>query len=296
MNQISAEAACWVCGQQDLKLIRPSQIDGKLGSENFLITNSDYGKTAAIYQCNQCGFKQCPDLSDVISYYETMQDTQYEEGRKQRLLQEKKVMAQIKRIKSSGKLLDIGAGSGILLEAALALGFDAEGVEPSRWLHEKAVKLDLPVHLGVFPQKNALKGPYDIVTLIDVIEHVSNPVELIKEIKKVLKPNGILVVVTPDVDSYMARLLKYKWWHFRIAHIGYFNKQTLNLTLHNAGFKLFKLSRPTWFFSVAYLLERVSKYLPGNKTLPSPDFINRMVVPVNLRDSWMGIYQPHDLD
>lgn len=294
MKQERSNIPCWVCNQQDLKLIRPSQIDGKLGSQNFLITNSDYGKTAAIYQCQQCGFKQCPDLTDVISFYEEMQDNQYEEGREQRLLQEQKVMAHIRRIKAGGKLLDIGAGSGILLEAALTFGFDAEGVEPSKWLHAKAVALGLPVHLGIFPQDSILKGPYDVVTLVDVIEHVSNPVELIQEIKKVLKPDGILVVVTPDVDSFMARLLRYKWWHFRIAHIGYFNKKTLNLALQNGGFKLYQITRPTWFFSIDYLLERVSKYLPGKLKIPASDYMKKIVVPVNLRDSWMGIYQPQN--
>jgi SAM-dependent methyltransferase len=283
-----------VCDHTDLKEVRPSQIDGNLGSENFLITNSDYGKTAAIYECQNCGFKQCPYLTDVIEFYESMEDDQYEEGREQRLLQERKVMQQIQRIKPNGKLLDVGAGSGILIQAAQELGYEAEGVEPSKWLYEQAQKLNLPVELGIFPQEDKLRGPYDIVTLVDVIEHVSDPKGLVADIRKVLKPDGILVVVTPDVDSIMAKTLKYKWWHFRIAHIGYFNKKNLNLVMKRAGFDSFKMMRPTWFFSLEYLLERVSAYLPGRMSVPAPGFIKRMVVPVNLRDSWMGIYKRDD--
>ena len=285
---------CWVCDSTNLKKVRESQIDEDLSSENFLITNSDYGRTAAIYKCSECDFLQCPHLTEVLSFYEQMEDGQYEEGREQRLLQERKVMEQIQKIKPSGKLLDVGAGSGIMVQAALELGYDAEGVEPSKWLHEQARKLNLPVELGIFPAEDKLKGPYDIVALIDVIEHVSDPKGLVSEIRKVLKEDGILIVVTPDVKSVMASVLKYKWWHFRIAHIGYFNHKNLNLVMQRAGFKLDKMMRPTWFFSMEYLLERVSTYLPGKAKLPAPKFVKRMIVPVNLRDSMMGIYSKKD--
>ncbi|MEX2596168.1 MAG: class I SAM-dependent methyltransferase [Salibacteraceae bacterium] len=291
MENKSKQLSCWVCDHNNLKKVRESKIDEDLKSENFFITNSDYGKTAAIYKCSNCGFLQCPYLTDVISFYEQMEDNQYEEGRDQRLLQERKVMEQIQKIKPGGKLLDIGAGSGILVQAALELGYDAEGVEPSKWLHKQAQKLNLPVELGIFPQEDRLKGPYDVVTLVDVIEHVGDPKGLVKSIREVLKEDGILIVVTPDVDSVMAKTLKYKWWHFRIAHIGYFNKKNLNLVMEKAGFSVFKLMRPTWFFSVAYLLERVSAYLPGKMSVPAPKFIKELIIPINLRDSWMGIYK-----
>lgn len=291
MEDKTEKITCWVCASEDLKLERESQIDGNLGSDNFLITNSDYGRTAAIYQCANCGFMQCPHLTEVLAFYENMEDDQYEEGREQRLLQERKVMQQIQKVKPGGKLLDVGAGSGILIEAAQELGYEAEGVEPSKWLHAKAQSLNLPVELGIFPQEDKLRGPYDIVTLVDVIEHVSDPGGLVSEIRKVMKDDGILIVVTPDVKSTMARVLKYKWWHFRIAHIGYFNKKNLNLLMDRAGFNVHRMIRPTWFFSMEYLLERVSTYLPGKMSVPAPGFIKRMVVPVNLRDSWMGIYK-----
>ena len=78
-------------------------------------------------------------------------------------------------------------------------------------------------------------GPFEVVTLIDVIEHVPDPVDLMRRIKSVMAPDGICVVVTPDVNSVAARLMGWKWWHFRAAHIGYFNKSTLGLGARDGG-------------------------------------------------------------
>ena len=108
----------------------------------------------------------------------------------------------------------------------MASGFAARGIEPSSPLQAIAAQRGLPVTHGVLPNSE-LPGPFDVVTLIDVIEHVPDPVDLVRRIKSVMAPNGIFVVVTPDVDSVAARLMGWKWWHFRAAHIGYFNRSTL---------------------------------------------------------------------
>lgn len=156
-------------------------------------------------------------------------------------------------------------------------------------MQEQAKKYGLPVYLGTFPHPE-LTGQYDVVTLIDVIEHVSNPVNLLSDICNAISDNGIVVVVTPDVGSLMARILGWKWWHFRIAHIGYFNKKTLGMALDKAGFQLIRMARPTWYFTANYLFERASKYLPSFLRIPAPCFLRKIVIPLNLGDSLLGIY------
>ena len=71
----------------------------------------------------------------------------------------------------------------------------------------------VPVHLGVLPSP-AIRGPYDIVSAIDVIEHVDKPLDLLIEIRDLLAADGIGVLVTPDIGSITARLMRRKWWHF----------------------------------------------------------------------------------
>ena len=280
--------ACWICDHTSLTMVKEGDIK-KLSSDNFAITNADYGITQTIYQCGHCGFLQCSDQDEVVSYYEDLVDPQYETTREARKLQEEKVLDIIGRYKKSGSILDIGAGSGILVEAALQRGYEAVGIEPSKWLTAKATERGLPVHLGIFPHP-AVTAKYDVITLVDVIEHVDDPKALVKEISAYLAPGGIFIMVTPDVGSFFAKLLKYKWWHFRVAHIGYFDKKTLDLLTTSAGLKTAKIIRPSWYLSLSYLIERVYSYLPKILHLPLPRFFNTIIIPLNLRDSWLGIY------
>lgn len=280
---------CWVCNSQALSVVKPSNITTTIRSDSFAITDSSYGVTSELSQCKGCGFIQSTSVTDVVSFYENLEDPSYEANRKERLLQAKKIVNIIKRYKKNGRLLDIGAGSGIFVEEAIKGGFDAFGVEPSKWLQKKALEHNLPVTLGVFPNK-ACVGPYDVITITDVIEHVNNPVALLKGSYKSLKEGGIILVVTPNVKSLVARILGYRWWHFRIAHIGYFNKKTLHKALVSAGFKKVHTTSAKWYFALDYLLKRVNIYLPSWLAIPTPSFFSKITIPLNLFDSILVVY------
>jgi SAM-dependent methyltransferase len=272
-------------------LAKPSDFEGDLTSDSFAITDAHYGQTAAIYRCEDCGFLECPDLADALRYYRELEDPAYEEGRPERRMQMNRLLRRLRPWKPGSRLLDVGAGSGMLVEEALALGFDAEGIEPSRWLQARAAERGLPVHLGTLPSPE-VRRPYDVVTLIDVIEHVSDPVELLRQAAAHLAPGGLAAVVTPDVGSLAARLLGWRWWHFRVAHIGYFSRSTLERALRESGVEVLRVSRPGWYFSADYLLERLGAYLPGGLRLPVPGWARRITVPLNLRDSFLVLCRP----
>ena len=161
----------------------------------FAITDSHYGRTAEIQRCVDCGFLQCGGLGDVVGMYEALEDQEYEDTRKERALQMKRLLDRVARDKPAGRLLDVGAGSGILVEEAIARGYEASGVEPSEWLQQQACRHGLPVHLGTLPLPE-LEGPYEVVTLVDVLEHVTDPIALLEQSRRVLAPDGLLAIVT----------------------------------------------------------------------------------------------------
>ena len=130
-----------------------------------------------------------------------------------------------------------------------------------------------------------------MVTLVDVIEHVSKPVELLSNAQVEISHQGVGLVVTPDLNSLVASLMGWRWWHFRIAHIGYFNKSTLLLALKRVGLKPIRIGRPSWYFSADYLLERVNQYLPRYLRLPVLRFSKRLTIPLNLRDSLFVVFR-----
>jgi len=279
-----------VCGADRLFLVKPANYRGGLSSDSFVITDSNYGVTGAIHRCPECGFLQCPELPEITGFYEQLEQEAYECGRAQRSLQSRRILERVRSYRRGGRLLDIGAGSGMLVEQALEMGYQAEGVEPSRWLQGKAVERGLPVYLGTFPHPQC-QVPYEVVTLIDVIEHVLRPLELLRAIRQVLLPDGVLAVVTPDVRSLAARLLGWRWWHFRVAHVGYFDKSTLELAARRSQFVLVSFRRSGWFFSGDYLWERAWK-LAGLRQRPAPRLLRSVTVPLNLRDSLLAILRP----
>ena len=281
---VSGTAACWICGSSEMRLLRRGNLPLRLQPDAFRITDAGYGRTGDLYQCSRCGFRQCAGMDGVLAFYESMDDASYEATRGHRALQARRLVRSLGPVAGGRRLLDIGAGSGILVEEALAAGWQAEGVEPSVNLAAFAAERGLPVQRGVLPHAK-ISGPFDVITLVDVIEHVPDPLGLLRIATSVLAPGGRILIVTPDVNSVAARGMGARWWHYRIAHIGYFNRATLARAAVQAGLMPISVTRPSWYLPAGYLLERLFKYLPRALRPPVPLLFDRITVPLNLFDS-----------
>jgi SAM-dependent methyltransferase len=156
-------------------------------------------------------------------------------------------------------------------------------VEPSFWLYEKARVRGLPIICGTV-EDIPYQMYFDLVTCIDVIEHIDNPVGMLKRCSSLLDKDGKLLIITPDSESVAARLLGYKWWHYRIAHISYFNLKTLKFAIDISGLKVIQTWKPGWHFTLEYLCERLKNYLP-EAILPRWKWLSKISIPLNLFDS-----------
>jgi 2-polyprenyl-3-methyl-5-hydroxy-6-metoxy-1,4-benzoquinol methylase len=273
-----------------MSLAKKGDIQGALTASSVMPSDAHYGCTADIYRCADCGFLECCDLGDLLSLYRDMDDFEFESTRAARAVRANRLLDQVEKYKPGGRLLDVGAGSGVMVESATNRGYDAIGIEPSGPMQARAAQSGLPVIHGVLPHPGA-EGPFDVVSVIDVIEHVPDPVGLARSVADVMAHDGICVMVTPDVDSFAARLMGWSWWHYRIAHIGYFNKQTFTQTLKKAGLRPLLFRRPSWYFPAGYLFRRVVSYLPARLRPRVPKFLDRIVVPLNLFDSYLVLFQ-----
>lgn len=278
---------CWVCGSADIKLVRRGVDPASLAPDDFAITDKRYGLVADLYKCRSCGFLECPKVGDIVSYYEGLEDSSYVATGAMRAVQQRRLLARLPRAR--GSLLDVGAGSGLLVAEAREVGFDAVGVEPSRWLQQRAVTDGVPVVHGTLPHPD-LTGPYDVVTLVDVLEHVTDPVGLLRTVEQMMAPEGVGLVVTPDVGSMLAKVLGRRWWHYRIAHVGYFRRATLLRALEGAGLEPVTVWRPSWHFPFPYLWERLRVYLPFiPRRVPHP--LSSVEIPLNLGDSLAVVFR-----
>lgn len=147
------------------------------------------------------------------------------------------------------KLLDIGTGMGTLLEEAQSLGYDPEGIDLCPELVDSARQKGLKVH-----HMNAMcinePEKYDVITMMDIIEHIPNPVALLRVLHRNLKPGGKLVVYTPNHRGavvILARLMEKIGIDFAIHeifggnHVCFFDDRTLPAALHSVGFKMLSL-------------------------------------------------------
>ena len=99
------------------------------------------------------------------------------------------------------------------------------------------------------------------------------------------------MLTTPDVEALAARVLGSRWWHFRVAHIGYFSQRTITNALSAAGLEVVKVKRPAWFFTLDYATERAMSYLPRAIRFRLPAFARDWTIRVNFRDSLEVIFR-----
>ena len=286
-----SEIECWVCGENSIPFEKSKSLDRlDLSPDRFKISDSEYGKSLPRYRCVACSFIQCDTPIDMVAFYQAMSDEEYDQGEAARQRQFEDLIGTFKIARGS-KWLDVGCGTGILVEIANKMGYRAIGIDPSVALIEIGLAKDRPIFCATLENFSLGDELFDVISLIDVIEHVDNPIAVMKLVSKYLKPNGFVCLSTPDVSSVFARVLKMKWWHVRVAHIGYFDKKTLGMTFRKSGFETLNWCRPNWYFDSNYFVSRLSKYLPFIPKKLLKTLLRGQMIRINLRDSWAVVGQ-----
>ncbi|OGF61466.1 MAG: hypothetical protein A2Y62_12115 [Candidatus Fischerbacteria bacterium RBG_13_37_8] len=249
------------------------------------ITDSQYGKHWNLWKCTYCSVvfaNPLPDESLLVQTYAQMNDSAYAEEETGRKKNFTRLFTSIEQVTTSGgRLLDIGAASGLLVELARLRGWQAEGLEISSSLVEEAKQKHIQLHQASIEDFTA-DMPFRVITAIDIIEHLHKPEILLKKAWGWLQQDGVLCLVTPDIGSITARLSRGKWWHFRPAHLYYFNKKSISHLLSKNGFEVIMIKHYVWHFSLSYLLSRF-------KWHPKLSLFKSIIIPLNLFDS-MEIY------
>jgi SAM-dependent methyltransferase len=134
-----------------------------------------------------------------------------------------------------GPWLDVGCSSGAFVAAAGAAGIDIEGIERSAAAIARARSHGLPVHHatveGFVPTRR-----YAVITAFDLLEHLRDPVALVRRAGRWLVPGGLLAVTVPNVDSLAARLMGRHWYYYvPPEHVHYFRPATLRRLLETGG-------------------------------------------------------------
>jgi 2-polyprenyl-3-methyl-5-hydroxy-6-metoxy-1,4-benzoquinol methylase len=142
----------------------------------------------------------------------------------------------------NGQLLDVGCGSGQALQFMAELGWQVHGVDFDPKAVEIARRKGLEVRLGSLEDQAYPSDSFDAITMSHIIEHVHDPLSLLSECRRILKPGGHLVIVTPNSKSWGHQRFGANWMHLDPPrHLHIFNEQSLRGLAAAAGFQIVSL-------------------------------------------------------
>jgi SAM-dependent methyltransferase len=140
--------------------------------------------------------------------------------------------------RSSSRLLDVGCGPGTLIGILKAKGYDVLGLDLSPQAAEIAAQENgVRVVVGTLDDARFPDASFGIVTLFHVLEHVIDPRAVLREVGRVLRPHGRVVLQVPNIDSWQSRLLGQRWWGLHVPrHIVDYSAVSIRILLESTGF------------------------------------------------------------
>jgi SAM-dependent methyltransferase len=139
------------------------------------------------------------------------------------------------------RVLDIGCGFGETIGYHRSRGCDAYGVEVDENIRRVADAFHFNVHVGPFDPDIYDPRFFDYVTMDQVMEHVTDPLETLRGITRILKPGGAVIVSTPNANGWGAKVFGSRWinWHAPY-HIHHFSIRSMKFATERAGLILEK--------------------------------------------------------
>lgn len=162
------------------------------------------------------------------------------------------------------RLLDIGCAYGYFLNMAKQKGWDVSGVDISEFAVTKAKELfGLDVFQGTLQEAQFNDSEFDVVTFWGMLEHLRNPLKELKEARRILKDDGILVAGVPNAESLQAELLGNNFYFG--DHLYNFTPRTISMIIKKAGFEIVNLSTIEGILREVLNTEEIERLLRRNK-------------------------------
>ncbi|HET6989568.1 MAG TPA: class I SAM-dependent methyltransferase [Kribbella sp.] len=238
-----------------------------------------------IEECPACGLVQLvptPTAETLHALYEGDSYfggegsgySQYESQEAEYLATFREDVRRISEFVPSGRVLEVGCGYGYFLQAALDAGYDAYGVDLSpaavKWAAERHPGR---VFCGLMEEVPEIQDQqYDVIFGSHLIEHLTEPADFLSTASRMLRPGGLIVMVTPNIKSLLARVSGRRWVSFKIPeHVSYYDPQTITTLLERSGFSVRAVDSAYQHYALPFVASRVRELL---------DPVSRIVPPV----------------
>ncbi len=218
---------------------------------DFISRFPKYG--GVYYQCQNCGLlisslrSEAEDRHDRDSSFSGAAERdlninvekEYSEKSQKKFARE---LQKLKRFRQTNHLLDIGCGTGGFLYAAQKSGWECQGTEVSAQAACAAKKKNINVFLGPLKAVSQKAGSMDVIRMNDVIEHLQDPAKDIRLCHDLLRPGGLLLLTTVNINSATFHFLQDQWRYIDPRyHIHLFTHQNLRDMLEKSGFSVISL-------------------------------------------------------
>jgi SAM-dependent methyltransferase len=272
---------CCLCNSSDADLIGA-------GEDFEYRTSPDVFQVLRCRRCELVYLKQRPALSELDRIYPaTYHAYQFNEAefgfihKVRRQLEARRLLSFCQGLPPSARILDVGCGDGFHLALLRDFGQPAwtlQGIDASQRAVAAAAQAGLTVHLGTVEQTSLPAASYDLAILIATIEHVADPVGVLKAVRALLKPGGRAVIVTDSTSTLDFRLTHKRVWggyHFP-RHWNLFNRKSLQLLAKAAGMEVVSIdsvmSPVNWVYSIRNWLvdHRYPSWLVEQFSLKAP--------------------------
>jgi 2-polyprenyl-3-methyl-5-hydroxy-6-metoxy-1,4-benzoquinol methylase len=185
------------------------------------------------------------------------------------------------------RLLDVGAGSGKLVRRLRnTRQCSVMGLEPSMTLFDNYRLADLAIAPTSLPDLVA-QGipPFDVVTVLDVIEHVPGAAEFLAALARAAKPGGFVFLSTPDAGGALARVLGRHWHHCNAYHFSLYGQRAIGEAARRYGFDTVWSGHHSKRMPIDYLWNYARDFLIARRRRPREYQPSRFAVPINLADT-----------
>lgn len=261
------------------------------------VTTWEHPGRFTFVKCQNCGLVfQSPraPFSEAVKYYPGeaywgRDVTKYETNAnllKERVHAYSFLYKGIFKLKKKGAILDIGSGLGLFLSKFREKGWSVVGTDISSDVARYSKKLfGIKVLVGDVVKLPLPKAHFDLVTLNGVFEHIYDPSKTLKKIRQVLKPDGILVVTVPNIESLGYLIHRKEWYHLQPGrHIYHFSPKTIKRLFDKEGFTIMEISHSYYAHNYYSLFENIRyrfspKFRRGKSGGLESGTINSVVMP-----------------
>lgn len=276
IKSILEEVNCNICELNIFKVKKNSSYKFNQTKENLASQYRSSSESKIVDQlvvCKICDLEYLnPRIKSSFTFsgYSQAIDRRHNEEDQYRIHSFKRALRNLEKMLINGRkenkkvrVLDVGCAGGAFLKAARDMGYEAIGLEPSKYLAELGrKKYNVEIHQVSLESFTFSKNEFDIITFWDVLEHLPNPKETLQIAYSALNESGTLLLNIPMVDSLPAKIMKFKWPFYLNVHTYYFSKKTIDNLLSATGFETITIRNYWQTLSLGYILTRAGIRLP----------------------------------